>query len=42
LKVMSEHCLEVVNGKEIITYYKNVININQYESGRLTLREYEE
>jgi hypothetical protein len=42
VKVMSEHGLKVVNGIEIITWYKNVINTNQYESGRLTLIEFEE
>jgi hypothetical protein len=40
--MMSEHGLEIVNSRKIIACQKNVININQYESKRLTPKVFEE
>jgi len=39
---MSEHGLEIVNSRKIIACQENVININQYESKRLTVKVFEE
>jgi len=41
-KMMSEHGLEIVNSRKIIACQENVININQYESKRLTVKVFEE